>query len=247
MQKTAATGELCAASFEGNEQRVRELLAAGEADINGRSRNGLTPLTAAASRCHVGVVDILLRQPSVDINKRNSDSLSPLMTASRLGYTAIVQRLLALTTPPKVIDVNQTGGATQWTALLLAASEGHMDVLRALLAHPDIDVNKRNADGHTALMMACTGKAEALKLLASDPRVDLELVHPSLGTAQEYAVSQSAYENGRILAGISESNLSCFLLISFVGDDDGAFAVVRYICFHVRVLVRFSGEQSARF
>jgi ankyrin repeat protein len=62
-----------------------------------------------------------------------------------------VQKLLA-----KGIDVNKAD-QRGWTALTLAAKEGHVEIVRALLATPGIDVNvKLSRSGMTALMFAAT-------------------------------------------------------------------------------------------
>ena len=40
------------------------------------------------------------------------------------------------------------------TALLYACGSGHVETVRALLAHPEIDVNRRNNDRLTSFMLA---------------------------------------------------------------------------------------------
>ena len=62
------------------------------------------------------------------------------------------------------------------SAFMYVCMLGHEDVVEILLGHPDIDVNARNPDGMTALMIACKqyGRTNIVKLLLQKPsRVDL--------------------------------------------------------------------------
>ena len=62
-------------------------------------------------------------------------------------------------------DVNQPdqGG---WTALIAAAAEGQVEVIKALLVNHEIDVNAMNRDHETALMRAVLlGHTEAATAL----------------------------------------------------------------------------------
>ncbi len=60
------------------------------------------------------------------------------------------------------------------SALILASHNGHLEVVRLLLAHQDVDVNKtRKADGATALIIAShDGRVELVRLLLAHPDVE---------------------------------------------------------------------------
>lgn len=63
------------------------------------------------------------------------------------------------------VDVNVKGGYMDETALMKACSKGHLEVVKALLAH-QADVNVKNIYGHTALMIASwQNNLELVKLL----------------------------------------------------------------------------------
>jgi len=72
------------------------------------------------------------------------------------------------------IDVNWGGeDKHQLTPLHGASFNGHDAIVAALLAHPDIDVNRRDS-GWTAFSMACRfGSTSCVRLLLKDPRVKL--------------------------------------------------------------------------
>jgi len=67
-----------------------------------------------------------------------------------------------------------TGEKHQWTALHLASCNGHVEVVKVLLAHPDISVNCKNDYGATPLSLGCWGgHVPVVELLLKDPRVDV--------------------------------------------------------------------------
>ncbi|KYR01637.1 ankyrin repeat-containing protein [Tieghemostelium lacteum] len=52
-------------------------------------------------------------------------------------------------------DMNYQCKIRGWTPLMLAAQEGHIEALNLILQLKNIDVNKRNFQGNTCLMIAC--------------------------------------------------------------------------------------------
>ena len=77
------------------------------------------------------------------------------------------------------VDVNW-GNPSSYrnTALHLCAAEENLWLLALLLAHPKIDVNKKNAGGWTPLLWACKdGRLESVVVLLKDPRVDVNMVN----------------------------------------------------------------------
>jgi ankyrin repeat protein len=67
----------------------------------------------------------------------------------------------------KGADVN-AASKDEWTALLLAASGGHVDVVKMLLAH-QADLKARNRLGETALEVAeLRGHREVARLLREE-------------------------------------------------------------------------------
>ena len=72
----------------------------------------------------------------------------PFLYASREGYTDIVKVLINAGVNTK--ETTKSGG----TALISASERGHVEVVKELLEHTDIDVNYKNERGGTALLEA---------------------------------------------------------------------------------------------
>ena len=75
------------------------------------------------------------------------------------------------------IDVNWTNPEFfQWTPLHIASSYDHVELVKLLLAHPDINFNVKNKFGKTPFSLCCwQGKVSVVKLLLKDPRVDVTM------------------------------------------------------------------------
>ncbi|XP_025153174.1 BRCA1-associated RING domain protein 1-like, partial [Harpegnathos saltator] len=83
---------LHAAADEGNEERVRRLIALG-ANINIWDKSGYTPLAYGCTHGHVNVVCALL-QLNADIEYVTKTGYTPLMIAVYHGHITIVKILL---------------------------------------------------------------------------------------------------------------------------------------------------------
>ncbi|KAK4448704.1 hypothetical protein QBC34DRAFT_495090 [Podospora aff. communis PSN243] len=112
------------------------------AAINSTTRNGDTPLMIAAERGHVDFVRVLLANPATMINETDVDGNTALCRAVYDGQLAAAQTLLA-----EGSGVNATLGTPLHAALQLAK----VNITRALLSCPDLDINafpimEENAD-----------------------------------------------------------------------------------------------------
>ena len=95
---------------------------------------------------------------------------------SFLFCTGNVERVKQFLKDNPTWNVNETFGMIENTALHLASSCGHHEIVSILLAHPHINVNQRNVVGFTPLFRACHNRqAEVVKVLLSDPRVDINI------------------------------------------------------------------------
>ena len=57
-----------------------------------------------------------------------------------------------------------------------ASSNGHVEVVKLLLAHPNINVNVENWKGQTPFSKGCwNGQVSVVEVLLKDPRVDITL------------------------------------------------------------------------
>ena len=91
------TTQLIRAAYDGNEQRVRELVAAG-APLDLVDEGGMSALNWASYKGHAHIAKLLLdgkyEGKGADINTQSSDGWSPLIRASYNGHEAVVRLLL---------------------------------------------------------------------------------------------------------------------------------------------------------
>ncbi|CAG0911339.1 unnamed protein product, partial [Cyprideis torosa] len=180
------------ACFSGHTPCVDLLLRAG-ADINARTRHGLTPLHYCSEGGHSAVVLLLLGR-GAEVDRREEMGMTPLYLACSEGHVSVARELVA-----HGADVNarDRGGCTPLigasygghvetveflvreakadlegreniggrTALSRAAWKGHTHVMEILLA-AGAEVDARGSDGFTPLQWACReGSLEGVRLL----------------------------------------------------------------------------------
>ena len=85
---------------------------------------------------------------------------TPLLLACMQGSTDGVAAMLALDADPAIeCNVSSISGPDtkyKYTPLMLAARDGHMEIVKVLLAHERVDVNQTSSDaGSTALFYLC--------------------------------------------------------------------------------------------
>ncbi len=160
-------------------ERLQALLNAG-ADANLANDNGGTPLMYAVLGGDLEIVHVLLDR-GADFDARADNGWSATMIAAAKGYDHILELLLARGADPNAPDVYQwtplmragyenrpaivrlllqddrvdinRRGEKGFTALHLAATQGHLEIVRLLLA-AGADRNIRDADGRTAYEFA---------------------------------------------------------------------------------------------
>lgn len=153
-----------------------EVLRLAEDGVNG-DIDGKRPLSAAAGRGALAMLEALLPHCDMRAEKKDSWRYSALMNAVDSGSLECVQFLLPLSDPGFVTDAGETAlmvaarrpsadvlnlllplsapravDQKRQTALMLAAKRGNIESVKALL--PVSDVNGQDADGMTALMHA---------------------------------------------------------------------------------------------
>ena len=105
--------------------------------------------------------------------------LTPPLLACMQGKVDDVAALLALGADPtiegNVPKISVPDKKYKLTPLMLAVRDGHVEIVRVLLAHERVDVNQaRTRDGGTALLWAChTGHVEIIKLLLAHDGIDV--------------------------------------------------------------------------
>jgi ankyrin repeat protein len=138
--------QLLPATQRGDKEAVTKLLQEG-ADINVRDAQGRTPVMIATYQHNTDMVRTLL-QAGADVNIRDNNKENPLLHAGAQGWLDILK--LAIEAHADTRLTNRFGGIS----IIPASERGHVEIVRELLTHTDINVNHVNNLGWTALLEA---------------------------------------------------------------------------------------------
>ena len=142
------------AILNADDPETLELLIEAGADVNIENRYGFTPLYLAACAGHSECVKLLLAAPGIDVSDRS------LVTLAVMQNDVSTVKTLILSHP----DSN---------ALYWAASLGHTECLKLLLAAPGIDVNLLQGNDTPLSIAVEHGHTECVKLLLAAPGIDV--------------------------------------------------------------------------
>ena len=107
--------------------------------------------------------------PGGDLDAKDEEGWSALQRAAAEGLAVAVKELLRR----PGVEVNGVEPAGGRPALVLASEGGHEEVVRALLACAEVEVNLAQADGATALYIAAQeGHNAVVELLLAHAAVD---------------------------------------------------------------------------
>ena len=134
---------------EGGHLAVVEYLVKAGADLTLADAQGVQPVHLAAEKGQLAVLGSLLASRPRSVAATTSRNETALHLASAKGRTAVVEELMRLEAG-RHVDLQSTEG---WTALHHASINGHVDIVRLLLARGAAR-DLANAKGDTPLHLA---------------------------------------------------------------------------------------------
>ena len=145
-QSPCLSAEIHDAARRGDLQAVTKLLEQGVA-LDAKDKTGETPLLSASLAGHADMVAILVKS-GASTGSRNDRGLTPLHGAAYAGSLETVRLLVE-----SGAAVNDADNIFKVTPLIVAAEEGHADVISFLADH-GADLEWTERAGYTALSRA---------------------------------------------------------------------------------------------
>ncbi len=223
-----------AAARKGDAARVRELLARG-VDVNTKFRYDQTALFYAAERGHSEVVKVLLDY-GANVNIRQTLwGSTPLEEAASRGHTAIVEMLLA------------KGAEGVDKALWWAAHRGHVETVKAVLAH-EVKTEALTSALATATTQGHADIAELLKKAGATPPLSPDF-HLDSQTLRTYSGLYKSDEGMEFSFVVKEGKLTG----GNIFEDPWAWEPVDKVTFQpaesewVTITFTLEGQQVAGF
>jgi ankyrin repeat protein len=127
------------------------LLGAG-ANVNLVNGEQVSVLMKASSKGHVDIVKMLLAHGGIVVDQFDAKGQNALHLAANFNRPEVAACLLEAGA-----RINLPTASQGFTALLLAASHGHVNVLKILLAHRGVALDQPDASGKSALHWAASG------------------------------------------------------------------------------------------
>jgi ankyrin repeat protein len=245
---------LSVAAYLGIQQVVQLLIKTSDPNANIQDDDLRTPLSWAAQRGNVELVEFLISQETTALDRRdpNSPELTPLHHAAVQGHVEVLQRLL----DTKKVDVNawleyrpahlaldfddlhifsddfnMVRDSWSDTALCWAVRLGKSEVVRILLSDDNIDVESVNEHGETALMRAVTqGDEKLVNILAMSGRVNINATDCHGLTVIERAAWKGQANIVRILLQAEETDSESRHQALFIAVAYGKLPVVEAFC-----------------
>ena len=146
MSQDELNGEFLLAAEKGNTDALKTCLDK-QVDINTTNRQGRTAIVIASLNKHYDCVELLI-SAGADINKQDQTCFNPFLISCLNNDLTLLR--LVLPAKPDLNCLSRFGGV----GITPASEKGHVEIVRELLTHTDINVNHTNFVGWTPLLEA---------------------------------------------------------------------------------------------
>lgn len=146
MSQDELSGEFLLAAEKGNADALKACLDK-KVDINITNRQGRTAVVIASLNKHYDCVELLI-SAGADINKQDQTCFNPFLISCLNNDLTLLR--LVLPAKPDLNCLSRFGGV----GITPASEKGHVEIVRELLTHTDINVNHTNFVGWTPLLEA---------------------------------------------------------------------------------------------
>lgn len=146
MSQEELNGEFLLAAEQGNVDALKSCLDK-KVDINVTNRQGRTAIVIASLNKHYDCVELLI-SAGADINKQDQTCFNPFLISCLNNDLTLLR--LVLPAKPDLNCLSRFGGV----GITPASEKGHVEIVRELLLHTDINVNHTNFVGWTPLLEA---------------------------------------------------------------------------------------------
>ena len=164
-------------------------------------------LKIAAEQGNLKMVKSFLKCSQVDLNIGYKYGITPLYQASNNGHSSSVEELL--NDPRTDVNVEVNSG----TALYTAAEHGNTQVVRLLLSHYDIDVNKLNARNQMSVLMIAVAKGHVgiVNLLIHHSQTDVNIIDAKDESAISIASKRGSLKLVKLILRCPKTNIDHLL------------------------------------
>lgn len=138
--------EFLLAAEQGNANELQACLDKG-VDINATNRQKRTAVIIASLHKHYSCVELLI-SAGADIDKQDQTCFNPFLISCLTNDVTLLR--IVLPANPDLDRLTRFGGV----GITPASEKGHVDIVRELLTHTDINVNHTNFVGWTPLLEA---------------------------------------------------------------------------------------------
>ena len=163
----------------------------------------------------------VLIDAGADIETKDDMGRSPLHWACRSGSLAISKMLVKAGAGVCVTDNERD------TCLTLAAYFGHTETVRYLVSFPELDVNHKDTDGHTALFLAADQNHPDVAKVLIDAEADIEATgekgrSPLLvaSKAGSLATVRMLVKAGADVSGTDNNGSTCLMFAAYFGHTE---------------------------